>query len=1612
MRTPVLSLWVLLLSFGVYGGLAAQNCQAAFSFGETGLTIAFNDESTSTPGDPIISWFWDFDDGAGSTLQNPAHTFPTADRYDVCLTITTQNNCTGQLCARIETCVLDVSVTAGSCNANDQIPAVITVNDLFDNAGDIDISVDGQLLPGSPFSIDINQPVTVNATVPGDGLSHVVTVQSQDIGTCSTTRSFTVPDCSSNCFLSGMNINVAGGGAHIVQVGDNFFSPQNTTINIGDAVEFQWVGDGHSTTSDAASGPDSWNSGVIGFGSVYTVNIANPGVHRYYCIPHGGPNGQGMSGMIVANCPPGGQFALQVSFNTTIAAPAGYNVLLDGAPVAGSPFSYSGAGPQSNTLNIAGDGVSHSIQIQDVADPSCIISRTYTAPDCGAAPACSIFASATQAGGCTAGNQTPVELAVNAVNGGASGFNVYIDGNLAPGGPFAYNPSGPALLTVNVPGDGQSHIIAAEDIDNPNCVGVATLTTTNCSLGCVISGLELTTAASGNPIVHLIEVKDFEFVPAQLEVSVGDIVRFEWTGVIAHTSTSDATSGPDSWDSGLLGQGSAFEVTITTEGLHAYYCIPHGAPGGVGMSGAILASPPCDGGNIALNVRFDAVGGAAAGYNLLLDNELYPGSPFNYAVGAANNLVIGIPGDGRHHMIRVEDAANSGCSAESGILAPDCAADQPCSLSLQAVVAGGCDDNGEAPVELTIISEGAGNHGFIIQVDGNLYQSAPFSYDPGGTTHLTIFLTGTGNERLIKVQDIDSTACFATAMAATSLCGPLCEVQNLAVNSGRPGRHIVEVKDFEFFPAQLETIVGDTVEFLWKGSVLHTSTSDVTSGPNSWNSGLLGLGASYRVVITEAGAHPYYCIPHGGPGGIGMSGVIHALEPCDNGIALATIGFTTTNGSSNGYNVFLDGEYLAGPVAYNDDMGYNSMIVRIPGDSAQHVLTVQDLDVSYCAASAAFTAPRCEVLCLMNNLSVATGADVVHTVYVEDFRFNPSVLNVRVGETLRFIWTGQIPHTTTSDAISGPDSWDSGLLGQGSTYDLVITGPGSHPYYCIPHGGPGGIGMSGVIHATPDCQDDSIFVAVGFEVSSGSDQGYNLFIDGAPLPGNPYSYDNPMGANRIFIQMPGDGAIHLATIQDVETPFCAATGQLAAPDCSAACAISGLTVNFPENRRHLVEVLDFEFLPKDLTVTVGDTIEFFWTGAIPHTSTSDATSGIDSWDSGLLGQGAAFEVSIHQAGQHPYYCIPHGGPGGIGMAGMITALPACQGDSVLASLSFQGVGGSGSFLLLIDGQEAGQYSYHPSGNNELEALFYGDGLNHEISIQDAGQPACSASLEATVLQCAELCLLQAIATQTGSCDENMEVPYELSISSNNPESEGFRLLLDGNVYPGGPFAYNPGEPTVLELHIAGDGAIHQLVLEDISLPGCSQSFELQLPNCQEPCAGFIPAFSYVADGQDSLFIAFTDQTAGNAHQWLWGFGDGATSNAQNPFHTYSQPGFYTVCLLAQDTLLGCNQAACQVIPVGLASTKGAGARQLPLHIYPNPARRDARSWMVEGLAPADYFRLIRFEAYGPRGERILEGWVTGGKVTEIPIQSPIPAGMYLLELYTPDNSYRGRVIVH
>lgn len=88
---------------------------------------------------------------------------------------------------------------------------------------------------------------------------------------------------------------------HIVQVSNFKFTPKDLTISIGDTVTWKWIEGSHTTTSDSTSGVNVWSNPINSTSQQFSFVLKSIGLHRYYCIPHGGPGGSGMSGTIQVN---------------------------------------------------------------------------------------------------------------------------------------------------------------------------------------------------------------------------------------------------------------------------------------------------------------------------------------------------------------------------------------------------------------------------------------------------------------------------------------------------------------------------------------------------------------------------------------------------------------------------------------------------------------------------------------------------------------------------------------------------------------------------------------------------------------------------------------------------------------------------------------------------------------------------------------------------------------------------------------------------------------------------------------------------------------------------------------------------------------------------------------------------------------------------------------------------------------------------------------------------------------------------------------------------------------------------------------------------------------
>jgi PKD repeat protein len=135
-------------------------------------------------------------------------------------------------------------------------------------------------------------------------------------------------------------------------------------------------------------------------------------------------------------------------------------------------------------------------------------------------------------------------------------------------------------------------------------------------------------------------------------------------------------------------------------------------------------------------------------------------------------------------------------------------------------------------------------------------------------------------------------------------------------------------------------------------------------------------------------------------------------------------------------------------------------------------------------------------------------------------------------------------------------------------------------------------------------------------------------------------------------------------------------------------------------------------------------------------------------------------------------------------------------------------------------------------------------------------------------------------------------------------------------------------------------------------------------------------------GYAPLAVQFTDTSAGGPTGWSWTFGDGGTSTAQNPAHTYQSPGTYSVTLtvtnsvgsdtVTQSNLITANSGAIGYQDMSTQGTGNAATGEKP----------ESKLWFNDGSWWADLFDSTSLTYHIFRLDRAQQTWTDTGVVVD------------------------------
>jgi hypothetical protein len=238
-----------------------------------------------------------------------------------------------------------------------------------------------------------------------------------------------------------------------------------------------------------------------------------------------------------------------------------------------------------------------------------------------------------------------------------------------------------------------------------------------------------------------------------------------------------------------------------------------------------------------------------------------------------------------------------------------------------------------------------------------------------------------------------------------------------------------------------------------------------------------------------------------------------------------------------------------------------------------------------------------------------------------------------------------------------------------------------------------------------------------------------------------------------------------------------------------------------------------------------------------------------------------------------------------------------------------------------------------------------------------------------------------------------------------PVGEG-RITLDFEVP--GPGEYSIGGSNV-NLYRNDTGADYPYTFPGlISLTGSSAStghyyflydLEVQGASCEsDPTTVNVdlvtPDFTAELNG---VVLTCTDLSVG-ATSWAWDFGDGNTSTAQNPVHTYAQAGNYTVTLQINGLTCGAEQSVEIISGVDEASIG-------QFSVMPNPAVTEA--WLTFPALRSTTTLTVR----DAQGRLIMTDRLQAGRTTAQLAVAEWAVGSYMVQLSTEDAVQQVRLML-
>jgi len=419
--------------------------------------------------------------------------------------------------------------------------------------------------------------------------------------------------------------------------------------------------------------------------------------------------------------------------------------------------------------------------------------------------------------------------------------------------------------------------------------------------------------------------------------------------------------------------------------------------------------------------------------------------------------------------------------------------------------------------------------------------------------------------------------------------------------------HQVNITGFDFVPVGITVAPGDTVRWTNNDAAPHTSTSD----GGVWNSGTLSTGQSYMRAFASVGSFPYHCAIH-----TSMRDTITVVAPADVEISIGDNFFDPPVVQINvGETVQWTNNGAMTHTATAQDSYFDSGDL-IPGATYSFTFNEEGVHDYECIFHSG----------MVGTIVVGRPDSVVMDIRMINTEFQPADVSVTVGDYVRWINFDTMEHTTTDTSAS---LWDSGTMEQGDVFILQANTVGMFDYICSFHPG-----MAGALEVAPVIDQmvhifDNYYDPAVVQIQPGQT------ILWMSMAGHSHTTTSDIGLWDSGVMNSGDMFYFTFENEGVYDYHCTIHG----------LSMSGtVVVGRPDSVAYDTRIIDNDFDPSTLNISVGENVRWVNYGANQHTTTDTSAN---AWDSGTLDPGDFFIYHADTPGDFYYRCTIHSGQDGL-----------------------------------------------------------------------------------------------------------------------------------------------------------------------------------------------------------------------------------------------------------------------------------------------------------------------------------------------------------------------------